>query len=93
MFHFTLFLIFLKIDFREAEEEREKGERDKQTDTDLLFHLFMHSLVDSYRRPDQGSNPGVSGRCSDQLGYLARARLHILNIGSALVKFTQDILC
>ena len=24
---------------------------------DLLFHLIMHSLVDSYRCPDRGSNP------------------------------------
>ena len=42
---------FLKIDFR----EEGGGEREKNTD--LLFHLFMHSLVDSYMCPDQGSNP------------------------------------
>ena len=42
--------IFLLIDF-----ERE-GEREIEN-IDLLFHLFMHSLVDSCVCPDQGWNP------------------------------------
>ena len=33
------------------ERDEVEGERD------LLFHLFMHSLVDSCLCPDQGSNP------------------------------------
>ena len=41
--------IFLLIDF-----ERE-GEREIEN-IDLLFHLFMHSLVDSCVCPDQGMN-------------------------------------
>ena len=41
----------------------------------MLLDLSMHSLVDSYMRPDQGSNsnPSTSGPCSNQLNYLARA--------------------
>ena len=43
-----------------SRREREK-EREKQTDTDLLFHLFMHSLVVSCMCPDghQTRNLGV----------------------------------
>ena len=41
----------------ERESEREK-ERKKEYEkmNGLLFHLFMHSLVDSYMCPDQGLN-------------------------------------
>lgn len=40
----------------------------------MLFHLFMHSLVDSYMYPDWGSNPkpGSIRGCSNQLSYQAR---------------------
>ena len=38
---------------REREKERKK-EYEKMNG--LLFHLFMHSLVDSYMCPDQGLN-------------------------------------
>ena len=34
-------------------EKNKKGERN----IDLLFHLLMHSLVDSYRCPDWKLNP------------------------------------
>ena len=44
-----LLLKFLFIDFRKREERRERN-------IDLLFHLLMHSLVDSCMRPDWGSN-------------------------------------
>ena len=48
-------MFFLKkifIDFRErGREERRKREREN-----LLFHLFMHSLIDSYTRPGLGWN-------------------------------------
>ena len=30
--------------------------RKREKNIDLLFHLFMHSLVDSHMCPDQGSN-------------------------------------
>ena len=40
----------------------------------MLFHLLMYSLVDpSFCSGDQTHYLGVSGRCSDQLSYLARA--------------------
>ena len=52
-------------------------ERHRQTDIDLLFHLFMHSLVASCcalmaRGWDLTCNLGVFGWCSKQLSYLAR---------------------
>ena len=31
--------------------------RERERDIDLLFHLFMHSLVDSWMCPDWGLNP------------------------------------
>ena len=31
-------------------------ERERERSIDLLFHLFIHSLVDSCMCPDQGSN-------------------------------------
>ena len=33
-------------------ERVRQGVRDTQTDIDLLFHLFMHSLVASYMCPE-----------------------------------------
>ena len=48
--------------------EREEGKR--ETDIDLLFHLFMHSLVDSCRCPDQ---PGM------ELGTLACWDIILIN--------------
>ena len=36
--------------------EREEG-KGRERNIDLLFHLFMHSLVDSRMCLDQGSNP------------------------------------
>ena len=38
--------------------ERERAEGSKrQRNIDLLFHLFMHLLVDSCMCPDRGLNP------------------------------------
>ena len=46
----------LFIDFTErGKEEGRKGERERNTD--LLFHLFLHSLDDSCMCPDWGLNP------------------------------------
>ena len=36
--------------------ERET-EREREQNINLLFHLFMHSLVDSYMCPDLGIEP------------------------------------
>ena len=55
----NVFLIFL-IDFRGKEGREGEGERERwgrEREINLLFHLFMHSLVDSCISPDQGSNP------------------------------------
>ena len=41
---------FLKIEFRKRKGDRERN-------IDLLFPLFMHSLVDFCTCPDRGSNP------------------------------------
>ena len=53
----TILFIDLWGEGREREREREK-ERKKEYEkmNGLLFHLFMHSLVDSYMCPDQGLN-------------------------------------
>ena len=48
---FKLLLLF--INFR----EREGRETERKKHQFLLFHLFMHSLVDSCMCPDQGWNP------------------------------------
>ena len=50
IFHSFKFFKIVFIDFREEEgKERKK-------DIDLLFHLFMQSLVDFYMCPDWGLN-------------------------------------
>ena len=55
--------MFLFTDFRERRKEggkengKEGRETDRQTDIDLLFHLSLYSLADSYICPDWGSNP------------------------------------
>ena len=60
---------------------REKwgGVREREGEREIvwLFHLFMHSLVDSCMCPYQGLNPqthnlGILGQCSNQLSYPAR---------------------
>ena len=38
------------------ERERKRKGRQRERNLDLLFHLFMHLLVDSFMCPDQGSN-------------------------------------
>lgn len=49
-----------------------KRERERQTDVDLLFHWFMHSLVYFLcaLTRDRTCNLGISGRCSNQWSYL-----------------------
>ena len=46
------YLLILFIDFGKKEEGTKR-----ERNIDLLFHLFMHSLVTSSMGPDQGSNP------------------------------------
>ena len=48
---------FLKIGFRETRRERKKEREGGRKRERELFHLFMHSLVDSSVCPDQGANP------------------------------------
>ena len=54
----TLLLFFKKLIL-----EREEGGK-RERNIDLLFQLFMHSLVDSYMCPGWELNPqtGVAGR-------------------------------
>ena len=72
------FLCFKKIYVLILERvwERER-ERERDWNIDLLFYLLMHSLVDSFMSPDQGSNPQLCtlGPRSNQLSYPARATL------------------
>ena len=54
---FFLFLFLKFIDFRERKGARERGkegggERERDRNTDLLFHSLMHSSVDSCMRSD-----------------------------------------
>ena len=56
-----LYFIFFFIDFGEGEKGRgrekwRQREREIEKNTELLFHLFMHSLVDSCVCPDWGSD-------------------------------------
>ena len=53
---FNLFLNLLILE-RERKEGGRGREKEKEKDIDLLFQLFMHSLVASCMCPDQGSNP------------------------------------
>ena len=50
-----LFVIFFVDFFREGEEGGREIEKERKIN--LLFHLFMHSLVDSCMCPDQRSSP------------------------------------
>ena len=53
-------------------EEGCQGERERDIDSNLLFHLFMHLLVDSYMCPDQGLNlrPWHIGMVFKPISYL-----------------------
>ena len=53
---------------------------ERERNINLLFHLFMHSLVDSCTCPDQNwtRNLGILGQHSNQLSYPARATLSFL---------------
>ena len=53
---------------RETERERER-ERKKERNISLLFHLFMHSLVDSCMCHDQGIQPATLADEDDALTY------------------------
>ena len=61
-------IFYLLIDLRERE-------REGATDINLLFHLFMHSLVDLVCALTRNGtcNLGRWGQCSNQQSYLARA--------------------
>ena len=52
-------------------------EKERKRETNLLFHLLLHSLIASYMCPDwdQTCSLGVSGWFSNQLSYAARAHL------------------
>lgn len=52
-----IFLTFSKIDFRERGKRGRERDGDKEMDTDLLFHLLMHSLADCCMCPDWGPHP------------------------------------
>ena len=67
-YHATLSL-FLKKKWVWEKEEGQERERD----INLLFHLFMHLLVDSCMCPDWGSNLQPWRTRPNQLSYLARA--------------------
>ena len=66
--------LFLCIDLRQFERERMR-QRERESHQFLLFHLIMHSFVDSCMSPDQGPNsqPWCIGTCSNQLSYATRA--------------------
>ena len=77
--HETVFLFLnLKILYLlilEREKGRERKERRKRN-ISLLYHLLIHSLVDSCMWPDWGSNQQLwhMGQHSNQLSYPARAK-------------------
>ena len=61
----TVIMFFKKYFLLLIFKERGKGRlRERQRNTDLSFHLFMHSLVDSCMCPDQDwtRNLGVTGQ-------------------------------
>ena len=53
-YYFILFFTDFREKGREGERGRERG-RDREKNANLLFHLFVHSLVASCTQPDQGS--------------------------------------
>ena len=67
----SLVILYLFYLIFSGKRRKQVGERK----TYLLFHLFMHSLVDLVcaLTGDRTSNHGVLRQCSNQLSYLARA--------------------
>ena len=56
-------VLFLFTDFRERKREGEgqiEWGRGGEKNTDLLFHLLVHSLIDSCMGPDQGSDDALT---------------------------------
>ena len=45
--------------YKERKEREKGGDREKERNTDLLFHFLMHLLIDSSVHPDWGSNPAT----------------------------------
>ena len=66
-------------DFRKRDRSRgrKEGKRDRQTDVDLLFPLHIHWLLLIWTLTrDRTCNPGVSGRCSNELSYPGSTSVH-----------------
>ena len=59
-----IFFFFYLLICRKRGKERKS---EKERHTDLLFHLFMHSLVDSCMCPDQGFEPTTLAYWDDTL--------------------------
>ena len=77
---------FFKTDFRDRGWERE---RKRERNIDLLFHLFVQPLVDSYRCSDRGLNPQpwpIGTMLSNLLRYPARASLTFYRCENRLKK-------
>ena len=58
----------------EGERGREREARKRNINIELLFHIFMLSLVDSCVCPDRRLNLGILGQLSNQLSYPARQK-------------------
>ena len=76
MYVYIYICIYIYI-FRERERERE---RERIYIIDLLFHLFMHSLLASYMYPtrDRTYSLEISGWHSHQMSYSVRAKVLLL---------------
>ena len=87
LFPFALSFLKTKLIFREK-----KGEAGRERDIDLLFHVFMHSLVTSCVCPDQELHPQpwYMGWCSNQPSYPARA-LHLASSLSPAFNITRKV--
>ena len=76
LFFLIFYLLVLEKERKEGEGKREReGGRERERNINLLFHLFMHSLVYFCMCPDWGSNLQLwhtGTMLSNQLSYLAR---------------------
>ena len=71
MYMYLIFFNFLFTLEREKGVWGREGGRERERQTDLLFHPFTHSLVDSHICPEQGLNPQpwLIEKLSNQLSY------------------------